>query len=63
MGKTRLRLMVASGLCVGLLSWLVARPAHAQVSAPLLLVSGSEVRGHVGFTFGPFYDLAMNGND
>src|ERR1051326_7751398 len=39
------------------------RPAHAEGSVRLLLVSGSEVPGHAGFTFGPFYDLAMNGND
>jgi len=63
MGKTRLRLVVTTGLWVVVMSWLAARPAHAQVSVRLLLVSGSEVPGHAGFTFGPFYDLAMNGND
>ncbi|HEX5410573.1 MAG TPA: choice-of-anchor tandem repeat NxxGxxAF-containing protein [Terriglobia bacterium] len=63
MGKMCVRGVVMAGLGVVLMLWLVARPTHAQVGARLVLVSGSEVPGHPGFTFGPFSDLAMNGND
>jgi hypothetical protein len=62
MRKMRLRHFAATGLC-GLLLCLGAHPARAQVNARLVLVSGSAVPGHPGFTFGSFQDLAMNGND
>lgn len=39
------------------------QPAGAQVNTRLLLVSGSGVPDHPGFTFGQFHDLAMNGNE
>jgi hypothetical protein len=60
--KTRLRHMIAAGLCGMLLLCLGVRPAGAQVNTRILLVSGSAVPDHPGFTFGPFHDLAMNGN-
>ncbi|HET7215334.1 MAG TPA: hypothetical protein VFL79_17225 [Terriglobia bacterium] len=63
MRKMRLRHFGATGLCIALLLCLGARPAAAQVNARLLLVSGSAVPSHPGFTFGPFQDLAMSGND
>jgi hypothetical protein len=62
MMKKRLRHIAVAGLCSVLLLCLSARPAGAQVNARILLVSGSAVPGHPGFTFGPFQDLAMNGN-
>ena len=63
MRKMRLRHFAATGLCAVLLICLGTDAARAQVNARLVLVSGSAVPGHPGFTFGPFYDLAMNGND
>jgi hypothetical protein len=63
MKKMRLRYFAATGLCAVLLACLLAHPARAQVNARLVLVSGSSVPGHPGFTFGSFYDLAMNAND
>jgi hypothetical protein len=39
-----------------------ARRAPAQQSTRLLLVSGMGVPGHGGLAFGPFFSLAMNGN-
>jgi hypothetical protein len=63
MGKMRLINLAATGLCVVLLICLGAQPARAQVNARLVLVSGSPVPGHPGFTYGSFQDLAMNGND
>lgn len=56
------RLLIGAGLCGAVLLG-AARPAGAQVNARLLLVSGSAVPGHPGFTFGPFRDLSMSGND
>lgn len=63
MGKMCLRRMVTAGLCIMLTACFGVHTAHAQVNARLVLVSGSEVPGHPGFTFGAFHDLAMNGND
>lgn len=63
MRKFCLRHFAVTGLGAVLLLWLAARPAAAQVNVRLLLVSGSAVPGHPGFTFGPFEDLAMSGND
>jgi len=63
MRKIRLRHFAAAGLCAVLLLCLSAHRVAAQVNARLLLVSGSAVPGHPGFTFGPFQDLAMSGND
>lgn len=63
MRKIRLRHFAATGLCAAFLLCPGARPASAQVNARLVLVSGSAVPGHPGFTFGPFQDLAMSGND
>lgn len=57
------RVIGATGFCIALLLCLGAHPGAAQVNARLLLVSGSAVPGHPGFTFGPFQDLAMSGND
>jgi hypothetical protein len=62
MMKMLLKHMAATGLCTVLLLCLGAHPALAQVNTRLLLVSGSAVPGHPGFTFGPFHDLAMSGN-
>jgi hypothetical protein len=39
-----------------------AVPAFAQLNTRLLLTSGTEVPGHAGLEFGPFYSLEMNGN-
>jgi hypothetical protein len=63
MRKFCLKHFAVRGLCAVLLLWLAARPVAAQVNVRLLLVSGSAVPGHPGFTFGPFQDLAMSGND
>ncbi|TAM81052.1 MAG: hypothetical protein EPN47_14335 [Acidobacteria bacterium] len=63
MMKMRLRRIVTMGLCLVSLCCLGARLTLAQVNARLVLVSGSAVPGHPGFTFGPFYDLSMNEND
>jgi hypothetical protein len=63
MRKMRLRDFAATGLCAVLLLCLGAHRARAQVNARLVLVSGSAVPGHPGFTFGTFQDLAMNEND
>jgi hypothetical protein len=60
--KGGVRWMMGAGLC-GLLLLCGASSADAQVNARLLLVSGSAVPGHPGFTFGPFQDLAMSAND
>ena len=56
--QTRKFIVVIAGLCgfVGL-GWQAAR---AQVNTRVLLSSGAGVPNHPGFTFGPFYDLAMN---
>lgn len=53
---------VAVVICMLFSLCLAERPACAQVSTRLLLVSGTEVPGHPGFTFGEFHDLAMSGN-
>ena len=63
MRKFCLRHFAAARLCAVLLLCLAAHPAVAQVNVRLLLVSGSAVPGHPGFTFGPFEDLAMSGDD
>jgi hypothetical protein len=63
MRKLRLRHFAAAGWCIALLLCPGAPPARAQVNARLLLVSGSAVPGHPGFTFGSFQDLAMSSND
>jgi hypothetical protein len=54
-------IVAMAGLC-GLLSLgLGQQAAFAQVNTRVLLSSGAGVPDHPGFTFGPFYDLAMNG--
>lgn len=60
--KRRAKWVVAIALCALISVCLGERPACAQVNTRILLVSGSAVPGHPGFTFGPFHDLAMNGN-
>ncbi len=62
MRKIRLRQFAATGWCTVLLLCLGGHPGFAQVNSRLLLVSGSAVPGHPGFTFGLFHDLAMSGN-
>jgi hypothetical protein len=60
--KPGVRWIVGVGMCCVML-FCEARPAGAQVNTRVLLVSGSAVPGHPGFTFGSFQDLAMSGND
>lgn len=62
MMKMLLKHMAAAGICGILLLCLGVQAAIAQVNTRLLLVTGSAVPDHPGFTFGPFQDLAMNGN-
>jgi hypothetical protein len=60
MGRAKLFVILAS--CVFFSLTLGECLARAQVNTRLLLVSGSGVPGHPGFTFGAFHDLAMNAN-
>ena len=61
--KEKIKLIVVFAVCALLLMWAGARRALAQVGVRVLLVSGSAVAGHPGFTFGPFQNLAMNANE
>jgi hypothetical protein len=58
----RAKFLEAIAFCVLFSVCLAERPAAAQVNTRVLLVSGSGVPGHPGFTFGTFHDLAMSGN-
>lgn len=53
---------VAAWALAAWLAWAGVPGASAQVNTRLLLSSGTGVPGHPGFAFGPFSDLAMNGN-
>ncbi len=62
MSSDRAKPFWAMAFCVLTAACLSCRTAAAQVNTRVLLVSGSGVPGHPGFTFGAFHDLAMNGN-
>ena len=53
---------VAAWTLAAWVAWAGVPGASAQVNTRLLLTSGTGVPGHPGFTFGPFSNLAMNGN-